>query len=515
MKWWQREIIYQVYPKSFDSRGLKGFIERLDYLKSLGVGAIWLTPIFPSPMIDNGYDVSNYTDIDPRYGSLEDFDRFVAESKSRGIKIILDLVYNHTSDQHPWFLESKKNRTNSKSDFYIWRDQPTNWRGIFGGSAWEFCPERNQYYLHTFAKQQPDLNWENPEVRRELFNAANFWVDRGVSGFRIDAITYIKKPQDFRDEIPDGSDGLSSIHPLTANSPGILDFLFEFKKAVFDRGEIFTVAEANGVSPEDLKFWIGDSGAFDEVFEFSHLILSFESGREQWCHPRDWKLSELKRALNSTQAATRSNGFAPIFFENHDQPRAIDHFFPKIPKEFQNRAAKVLAVILITMRGTPFIFEGQELGLTNIDFKSIDEVDDISSKGQFEFALNEGFSESDALKFVKMFSRDNARVPMPWNLVDEESRDPDSVLNFYRKLSKLRHEIDGEYIPLLEDDERIFAFKRGSNFIIIANFSNDPIEIPSEILPSNFEIMLSTEKPIDSSYLQLEPIEARIYNLKL
>ena len=223
----------------------------------------------------------------------------------------------------------------------------------------------------------------------------------------------------------------------------------------------------------------------------------------------------MKRALNSTQAATRSNGFAPIFFENHDQPRAIDHFFPKIPKEFQNRAAKVLAVILMTMRGTPFIFEGQELGLTNIDFKSIDEVDDISSKGQFEFALNEGFSESDALKFVKMFSRDNARVPMPWNLVDEESRDPDSVLNFYRKLSKLRHEIDGEYIPLLEDDERIFAFKRGSNFIIIANFSNDPVEIPSEILPSNFEIMLSTEKPIDSSYLQLEPIEARIYNLKL
>lgn len=514
MKWWQSAIVYQIYPKSFDSRGIKGFIERLDYLQTLGIGAIWMTPIFPSPMVDNGYDVSDYTAIDPRYGSLEDFDKLVSESRKRGIRVIMDLVFNHTSNQHPWFLESRKDRTNSKADFYIWRDSPTNWRGIFGGSAWEYCPERDQYYLHTFAKEQPDLNWENPEVRRALFDAANFWIDRGVEGFRIDAITYIKKPREFVDGIPDGSDGLSSIHHLTANSPGILDFLFEFKREVFDRGEIFTVAEANGVSPEDLKFWIGDSGAFDEVFEFSHMLLPFEDGREQWCRSRDWNLSDLKRALNATQEATRSNGFAPIFFENHDQPRAIDHFFPKIPREFKNRAAKVLATILLTMRGTPFIFEGQELGLTNIEFRSIEEVEDISSRGQYEFALQEGFSESDALEFVRRFSRDNARIPMPWNLVEEESQDPDSVLNFYRRLSKLRCEISGEYIPLLESDEKIFAFRRGENFLILANFSTDPVEIPNDIVTPESEVILSTEKSSDSSRLQLAPLEARIYNLK-
>ena len=484
MDWWKKSIVYQIYPKSFHQNGLRGFAEKLEYLKTLNIGAVWLTPIYPSPMIDNGYDISDYTAIDPRYGTLEDFDNLVAKAKQLGIKIIMDLVFNHTSDQHSWFLESKKDRTNSKADFYIWRDEPTNWRAIFGGSAWEFCPERGQYYLHTFAKQQPDLNWENPAVRQALFDAANFWVDRGVEGFRIDAITYIKKPAEFKNAEPDGVDGLASIHPLTANTHGILDYLFEFKKAVFDRKNIFTVAEANGVEPADLKFWVGSEGAFDEVFEFSHLVLSFEAGKEQWCHPRKWKLPELKRALDATQEATKSNGFAPIFFENHDQPRAIDHFLPNLPKDpaLQKKAGKVLATILLTMRGTPFIFEGQELGLTNIDFKSIDEVDDISSKGQFEFALQEGFSKSEAMEFVKMFSRDNARVPMPWNLVESESADEDSVLNFYRKLSALRNEIDGEYKPMFEDDEKIFAFTRGKNYLIAANFSNEAVdvEIPSE-----------------------------------
>ena len=280
LKWWQKTAVYQIYPKSFsDTTGkgtgdLNGVINHLDYLKSLGIGAIWLTPIYPSPMIDNGYDISNYTDIDPSYGTMKDFENLIAEADKRGIKIVMDLVYNHSSDKHAWFLESKKNKNNPKADWYIWRDKPTNWRSIFGGSAWTFCEERGQYYLHTFAKQQPDLNWENPDVRQALFDAANFWLKKGVGGFRIDAISYIKKPEKFLDGELDGKDGMVAIHSMTANTPGILDFLHEFKKKVFDGHDIFTVGEANGVSADELKFWVGVQPYAFAFPEGRNLVLS-------------------------------------------------------------------------------------------------------------------------------------------------------------------------------------------------------------------------------------------------
>lgn len=548
MKWWQKKPVYQVYPKSFldtDGSGtgdIKGVTSKLDYLKSLDIGAVWLTPVYPSPMIDNGYDISDYTGINKMFGSMDDFDELVAEAKKRDIKIVMDLVFNHTSDQHEWFLESKKDRTNPKADWYIWRDpkdghEPTNWRGIFGGSAWTWNEDRQQYYLHTFAEQQPDLNWENPEVRRALYDAANFWLNKGVGGFRVDAIPYIKKPAEFSDGTPDGRDGTVNIHLMTANRPGILDFLREFKREVSEGKDIFTVGEANGVGPEELKDWVGDEGVFDMIFEFSIVSLPFDEF-ELWCRPRKWKLTELKQAVAASQEATKTNGWYPVFFENHDQPRSVNHFFPEGADT--KKAAKALATVLMTMRGTPFIYQGQELGMTNVSWNDIKSYDDISSHGQYEIALKEGFAPDEAMKFIRFFSRDNARTPVQWNdkanagfspenvktwlpvnenylsiNAEAEEKDPDSVLAFYRKLSAIRnsHEelIAGDYNEIFKDSEEIFAFERsldGKKITTIVNFSLEPVKVPDEIL--NGKLITTNEKNFDEA--ELKPIEARVYS---
>ena len=546
LKWWQNTIVYQIYPKSFaDTTGsgtgdLNGITAHLDYLKSLNVGAIWLTPIYPSPMVDNGYDISNYTAISPDYGTMADFENLVAEAKAREIRVVMDLVFNHSSDKHAWFVESKSSKKNSKADWYIWRDAkpdgspPTNWRSIFGGSAWQWCEERGQFYLHTFAVEQPDLNWENPAVRQALYDAANFWIDKGVGGFRIDAITYIKKPKFFSDGTVDGQDGLSKIHPITANTKGILDFLHEFKKKVFDGHDIFTVGEANGVAADELKFWVGRDGVFDMLFEFSHTSIATRG--EVWCRKRNWKLTELKGALSASQAATKSNGWYPIFFENHDRPRSVNFYMPNNPDK--KSAAKALATILLTLRGTPFIFEGQELGFTNVAWNSIDDYDDIQSHAQYEFALNEGFTPAQALKFVHEMSRDNARTPMQWNAstnagftagkswlqvnenfrevnAEVEDADADSVLNWYRTLIKLRAENEvltfGTYEEILPNDEKIFVFARtlgDEKFITAVNFTDEKIILPQEIL-RGMKILVTTEKFSELS--TLAPFEAKVF----
>jgi alpha-glucosidase len=546
LAWWQKTIVYQIYPKSFaDTTGsgtgdLAGITARLDHLKELGVGAVWLTPVYPSPMVDNGYDIADYTAIDPSYGTMADFERLVAEAKKRGIRIVMDLVFNHSSDAHPWFTESKKDRTNTRADWYVWRDAkpdgsaPTNWRSIFGGSAWTWCEERGQYYLHTFAPQQPDLNWENPDLRRALYDAARFWLDKGVGGFRVDAITYIKKPAVFADGVPDGKDGMAGIHAMTANQPGILDFLREFRREVRAGRDIFTVGEANGVGPDDLKDWVGEHGVFDMVFEFSHLDLACSGG--VWCQPRDWKLTELKRALMATQRATQNSGWCPVFFENHDQPRSVDHFFPEGADP--RRSAKVLAAVLLTLRGTPFIYQGEEIGLPNYPWRSVDELNDIQSHGQYEFALKEGFSPEQALAFVRAFSRDNARTPMlwdeganagfttgrPWLPVHADdaalnaaaqTRDPKSVLNWCRQLSCLRREREeltaGACEELLPESEELFAFARvleNRRAVTVANFSLAAVSLPQEIC-SGCKLLLSSED--EPREAELAPLEARIY----
>ena len=544
--WWQNTAVYQIYPKSFnDTRGkgtgdIRGITEKLDYLKSLGAGALWLTPVYPSPMIDNGYDISDYCGIHPDFGTLADMEELIAEAKKRGMRIVMDLVYNHTSDQHPWFLESKKSRTNAKSDWYIWRDAkedgsaPTNWRGIFGGSAWTYCEERGQYYLHTFAEAQPDLNWENPEVREALFAAANFWLAKGVGGFRIDAITYIKKPAVFADGEPDAADGMTSVHDMTANTPGILDFLHEFRARVFDGHDIFTVGEANGVTPEELPLWVGENGVFSMLFEFSHVLVPYEGG-ECWHKALPWPLTKLKRALTASQHATAKEGWFPIYFENHDRARSVNYFFPK---DADNKlAAKALAAVLFTLRGTPFIYEGEELGMTNVAWDSIDAYDDISSHGQYALALEDGFSKEEALGFVHFNSRDNARTPMqwtaekhagftsgtPWLPVNEnyrtlnaaaEEKDADSVLHFYRHLAKLRETIpallDGVYEELLEENEQIYAFSRtlGKTRIKTAvNFSTKDAALPADFLRGTRLAGSYADAPTTS----LRPLEAVIY----
>ena len=549
LKWWQKTIVYQIYPKSFADTSasgtgdLKGITKHLDYLKKLSVGAIWLTPIYPSPMIDNGYDISNYTEIDPLYGSMQDFENLISEADKRGIKIVMDLVYNHSSNKHSWFLESEKNKTNPKADWYIWRDAkpdgspPTNWRSIFGGSAWTWSEERQQFYLHTFASEQPDLNWENFEVRQALYDAANFWLYKGVGGFRIDAITYIKKPKNFLDGEVDGKDNLSSIHNITANTDGILEFLHEFKEKVFAGKDIFTVGEANGVSADELGDWVGERGVFDMLFEFSHVNLPLKNG-EIWCRPTEWKLSELKQAIFNSQNSTKNNGWYPIFFENHDKPRCVNYFFKKNSDKV--KAAKTLATVLLTMRGTPFIFEGQELGMSNIDWNDIENYNDIGSRSQFDFAIQEGFSKNEAMEFIKFFSRDNARTPMQWSSeknsgfstaektwlpvnknylevnAEIEEKNPESVLNFYKKLADFRNKnsvlIAGDFEMLLAEDEKIFAFKRilgKETFATVANFSNDVVELPK--IFEDKQILIGSEKISDKKILQ--PLEARIYKI--
>ena len=517
LAWWQKTIIYEVYPKSFmDTAGngtgtLEGVRAKLDYLASLGVGAVWLTPVYASPMKDNGYDVVDYRAIDPRFGTMADMERLIAEARRRGIRVVMDLVFNHTSDECPWFQESRASRTNAKADWYIWRDPrpdgsaPTNWRSIFGGPAWTYDKARGQYYLHTFGSFQPDLNWENPEVRQALFDVTRFWVAKGVGGFRVDAITYVKKPA-FEDGVVDGPDGLSDIHAATANTPGILAILREFRAAVRGAGgdDVFMVGEANGVKAHELCHWVGARGVFDMLFEFSHLDVP-KGGAEVWPETYGWTLPQLTKCLIDSQNATAEDGWCPVFFENHDQPRSVNQFLLGSPdNKLRTQGAKMLATVLMCLRGTPFIFQGQELGLANVAWPSIDCYDDVSSRDQYQRALQRGLAETDALRCIHAFSRDNARTPMqwdasphagfttgtPWLAVHDDfatcnaavqDADEDSALNWYRHLSAFRasHEVlqRGDFHALIAEDQQVFAFERAlgtARAIIVANFTDTP-----------------------------------------
>lgn len=557
LAWWQKTIVYEIYVNSFqDSDGdgygdINGIRSRLDYLSSLGVGAIWLTPVYASPMADNGYDVSDYYAINPRYGSMEDMEALIREADEKGIRVVMDLVYNHTSDQNDWFKASRADRDNEYSDWYIWRDpkedgsEPNNWRSIFGGSAWTWCESRQQYYLHTFAAQQPDLNWENPAVRQALFDIANFWIDKGVGGFRMDAIPYIKKPADFSDGPADDSEGRADIHMMTVNTDGILDYLKEFKEKVTEGKDIFTVAEANGVTPDQLKYWVGSEGVFDMLFEFSHMNLEFK-GAETYCKAKDWKLTDFKKALTDSQKATADNGWYPAYFENHDKMRSINHYFPEDADPVL--AGRAMGTILLGLRGTPFIYQGEELGYINVAWDSIDDYNDLNSHAQYQIALQEGYSEKEALEFVQRFSRDNARTPMQWDSsthagftsgtpwlpvhdqyktenVQAESDDPASVLSWYRRLAAFRsdHSVlqEGDYKELLPESEQIYAYERSSGedrMVILVNFTGSKVTYdPAEIgirEDKNPQILLSTyddrADDRDRSPGSLRPYEAVI-----
>ena len=550
LAWWQKTIAYEVYPKSFlDTRGqgtgtIAGITSKLDYLASLGVGAIWITPFYKSPMVDNGYDVEDYYQIDPSFGTMEDMDELIARGREKGIRVVMDLVFNHTSEECAWFKESRKSREGDYADWYIWRDAkpdgsaPTNWRSIFGGSAWEWCEERQQYYLHTFAPQQPDINWENPAVRKALFDVANFWADKGAGGFRIDAITYIKKPAVFADGPADGEDGMYAVHAATANTPGILDFLHEFKAAVRDGRDIFMVGEANGVAADELGDWVGANGVFDLLFEFSHTHIPMGEA-EIWCKPAQWKLTDLKRVLTASQKATATNGWYPAFFENHDQPRSTVNFFRC---EGSTAAkAKALGTVLLMQRGTPFLYQGEELGYSNRVWGSIDEFDDLQTRSQYEFALTEGFTPEQALAACNRFSRDNARTPLQWDAntnagfttgtpwlpvhadyaevnVEAESADPDSVLNWYRRLAELRRTRDellaGSYEELMADSEQIYAYRRAgetSAAVMLANLSDEAATYDAALV-EGLELLAGTHGATEVGTLR--PLEAVVFGTK-
>ena len=553
LSWWQKTIAYECYPKSFQDTGasgmgtLRGITSRLDYLASLGVGALWLTPVYDSPQKDNGYDVADYKAIWSQFGTMDDMDELIAEADARGIKIVMDLVFNHTSEENAWFVESRSSRDNAKADWYIWRDgktpgspeeggtPPNNWGSIFGGSAWTWDGVREQWYLHTFGSYQPDLNWENPDVRVALFDVANFWVSKGVGGFRVDAVTYIKKPAD----LPDGSktdvQGLSPIHDATANTEGILDFLHEFKREVLEGHDIFCVGEANGVPADELGAWVGSDGVFDMIFEFSVVHVPMDAS-EKWYVKKDWELSEVKAAIKASQDNTAEDGWYPMFWENHDQPRSVSNFFPAGVD--QKAAAKVLATVLLTMRGTPFVYQGEELGYANVAWDSIDDYDDGSSHNQYEEALANGLSKAEALACVQRYSRDNARTPMQWDAtanagftdgtpwlpvhddfaqqnVELQEADSDSVLLWYRRLAELRTSreelLAGAWEELMADSLEVFAFQRvlgDARTVVLANWSEQEVGFDVALVEG---LELAAGSLGDAEPGRLRPLEAAVW----
>ena len=519
-KWWKKEVGYQIYPRSFyDSNNdgigdLNGITEKLDYLKNLGITLIWVCPIFKSPMDDNGYDISDYYDVNPEFGTKEDLEKLITEAEKRGIKVILDLVINHTSDEHEWFLEALKNPESKYRNYYIFKRgenglPPTNWRSHFGGSAWEKVEGEadengnEMYYLHLFTKKQPDLNWENPEVRKELYKMVNYWLEKGIAGFRVDAINSIKKDARYLDLPVDGADGMAYNVEYTLNQPGIEEFLSELAKETFKKYNAMTVAETPMLEYERYNDFIGDDGFFTMIFDFSYTDLDMTKDGFYYSL-RDIPTIELRDAIFESQLTQQKYGWGAPFFENHDLPRSLNKFFGEKANETN---AKLLANVFFFLRGTPFIYQGQEIGMDNFVRNDISEFDDIASKDQYQRALGEGFSSEEALYFVNKRSRDNSRTPMQWGnsknagfSKDENSKswikltgsqattnvadqinDKNSIFSHYKKMIDLRQNgkysdclTFGDFISVPLENEKIIAYVRkykNQKVLCISNFS--------------------------------------------
>lgn len=505
-KWWQDKVAYQIYPKSFyDTNGdgigdLPGIIEKLDYLKELGVDIVWLSPCYRSPLADQGYDISDYYDIDPRFGTMEDMDRLIAEAKKRDMYIVMDLVVNHCSDEHEWFKKACKDPDGKYGRFFYLRDKedgklPTNWRSYFGGPVWEDLPGTNKQYLHVFHKKQPDLNWENPELREEVYKNINWWLDKGLGGFRIDAIINIKKALPMHDYEPDREDGLCSINKMLEEAAGIGEFLGEMRDRTFKPHDAFSVGEVFNAKDEELPDFIGDNGYFSSMFDFNETI--FGGSEKGWYDCKEITPDDYKRCCFETQAKMRDFGFVSNIIENHDEPRGVSHYIPE--GDCCDTSKKMLAALNFMLRGLPFIYQGQELGMENVPFKSIDDVDDISTLDEYKVALDAGLTPEAALKAVARRSRDNARTPMQWTggenagftagtpwlrvnpnytsiNVEDERKDPDSVFHFYRQLIALRKNpeyketvVYGALEPFMEDRHNLMAYyRKGDKTLLVA-----------------------------------------------
>ncbi len=527
-KWWHDKVAYQIYPKSFyDTNGdgigdIRGIIQKLDYLADLGIDILWLSPIYLSPLADQGYDIADYYQIDPRFGTMDDMDELIAEAKKRGIRILMDLVVNHCSDEHEWFKKAMADPEGEYGKFFYLEDAknglPCNWRSYFGGSCWEPLPGTDKLYLHVFHKKQPDLNWENPQVREEIYKNINWWLDKGLGGFRIDAIINIKKALPFHDYPSDRSDGLASIHNMLKEAEGIGDFLQEMRRCTFDKYDAFTVGEVFNAKPEELADFIGEEGHFSTMFDFA--TVCFGGSDKGWYDCKMITPEDYKTCCFSSQEAVQDIGFYANVIENHDEPRGASHYLPE--GEVSDAGKKMLATINIMLRGIPFIYQGQELGMENMPFTSISEVDDISTLDEYKTAINAGLSREEALKVVSRYSRDNARTPMQWsdapaagfttgtpwlavnpNYVSinaaSQVHDENSVYSYYKKLIALRKHPDyketivyGRMIPYLREQKNLLAFYRKSEdqtLLILTNYQKEPQEVK---LPSpDYRVLLN------------------------
>ncbi len=523
-RWWHNKTAYQIYPKSFkDSNGdgigdLRGIIEKLDYLKDLGIGILWISPIYQSPFVDQGYDISDYYAIDPAFGTMEDMEELLVEAKNRDIAIVMDLVVNHCSDQHLWFQEALKDPFGPYGDYFYIREgkngkPPCNWRSYFGGSVWEPLPGYdNLFYLHMFAKEQPDLNWENPKLRQEIYQMIRWWLEKGVSGFRLDAIINIKKDLRFTDFPPDREDGLCAGTTMLAYAEGVMDFLQEMKREAFAPCDAFTIGELFDFRPEEMERYIGSQGCFESIFDFApHLLGASENG---WYDRKQVTMDEFRDAVFESKAISQEIGMMANIIENHDEPRGVSRYLPEGAQTEQGK--KLLAGISLMTFGLPFLYQGQEIGMTNKEFHSIQEVDDISTLDEYQVARSHGLTEKEALKVISQMSRDNARTPMQWSReahggfttgtpwllvnenylqirVDEQQQREGSLLSFYKQLIALRTNpsyeeaiVYGRQEPLNQAWSSFTGFYRKGRektLLILANTQETPrtLKLPTPI----------------------------------
>ena len=549
-KWWKESVVYQIYPRSFnDSNGdgigdLNGITEKLDYLKNLGIDVIWLSPVYQSPNDDNGYDISDYQAIMKEFGTMEDFDCMLAAAHERGIKIVMDLVVNHTSDEHAWFMESRKSRDNPYRDYYIWREgkdgkEPNNWGSCFSGSAWVYDEATDMYYLHLFSKKQPDLNWENPKVRDEVFSMMDWWCQKGIDGFRMDVISMISKVEG----LPDGkvSDGLhGDPSPFVQNGPRVHEYLQEMNQRVLSKYDLLTVGECPGVTVEEAQRYASDKGTeLGMVFQFEHMGLD-EGEFSKWSD-RKIKLTDLKENLTKWQNGLDGKAWNSLYWCNHDQPRVLSRF-GNDSKEYREVSAKMLGTCLHMMQGTPYVYQGEELGMTNVPFKSIDDFRDIESIRAYQEYVESGIiDKEDMMRFLCYKSRDNARTPMQWNSgknagftegtpwimvnpnykeinAEEQVDRADSVFNYYKKLIELRHKeeviVYGHYELLMPESEELYVYTReleNEKILVICNFTEKEVKYT---LPEEFEngkILISNyDKMSADAEMELKPYEAMV-----
>ena len=549
--WWKEAVAYQIYPRSFmDSNGdgigdLNGIILKLDYLKALGIDVIWVSPFYKSPNDDCGYDISDYKDIMDEFGTMEDFDRLLEEVHKRGMKLIADLVINHTSDEHPWFIESRSSVDHPKRDWYIWRDgvngaKPNNWESIFSGSAWEYDENTGQYYMHLFSKKQPDLNWENAEVREALYEMVNWWLDKGIDGFRVDAISHIKKEEGLTDMPNPHALKYVSSFDKHMNVAGIHPLLDDLKANTFDKYDIMTVGEANGVKIEDAHLWVGEEeGKFNMVFQFEHLGLWKDNGDQ------GTDVRQLKKILTKWQKGLEGVGWNALYIENHDLARIVSTLGDD--QNYWKESATSLGMMYFMMKGTPFIYQGQEIGMTNVQFDKVEDYQDVQSTGLYYSKLEQGMSHEDIMEIIWATARGNSRTPMQWSHeanggfttgtpwlavnpnyqtinVEAQEEDPDSILNFYKEMIALRKSEDifvyGTYDLVFEDHQEIYAYTRTlgeKRVLILCNLTNKQTSINLEKITVSTDQLLLSNIPVEEhesiQELTLKPFEARIYSL--